>query len=447
VTESGLVQRKSFLEHQRLFSSVPVSRGQVEAKTVATQNRTKPKLVVFDVEGVLIPKNRLFFEVGRSLGLKPLLKVLFFGFLYEMGAMRLKSVLKRLFMVTRGAKPQLFMQSLEKLPLMPNVKEVFASLKSAGCKTALISSGLPTVLVKKLADMFGADYAVGVEVGIKDEVVTGEIWGEVIEPNGKLLVFNQILKTEGLRVDECVVVADDRNNACLFLKGIQKIGYTPDFLIRTKAGTVVNGKLSKILPVINGEKKSKALPSRNDVFREMIHGSGFFVPVVAGVISVPVAALLICIVIAFYAASELSRVKGKNMPLISTITRHAASQTELCEFTFAPIYFAVGIVLTLLLFPVPASSAAIAIFALGDSTASLVGGLITKKPLPLNRGKTLEGSLAGFAFAFLAGSFFVAPWMALVGAAVAMTVEFLPLPVNDNVLIPLCAGLTLMLVI
>ncbi len=403
--------------------------------------------MVFDVEGVLIPKNRLFFEVGRSLGLTPLLKVLFFGFLYEIGVMRLKSALQRLFMVMRGAKLQLFLQSLEKLPLMPNAKEVFASLKSAGYKTALISSGLPTFLVKKLADMLGADYAVGVEVGVKDEALTGEIWGEVIEPNGKLRVLNQIVKTEGLRVDECAVVADDRNNACLFLKGAQKIGYNPDFRIRMKADTVVNGKLSKILLVLNGESKRRAFPSRNDVFREMIHGSGFFVPVVAGVISVPVAALLICIVIAFYVASELSRVRGKNMPLISTITRYAASQTELCEFTLAPVYFAVGIVLTLLLFPVPASNAAIAIFALGDSTASLVGGLITKKPLPFNKAKTLEGSLAGFAFAFLAGSFFVAPWMALVGAAVAMTVEVLPLPVNDNLLIPLCAGLTLMLII
>jgi dolichol kinase/phosphoserine phosphatase len=403
--------------------------------------------VVFDVEGVLIPKNRLFFEVGRSLGLTPLLKVLFFGFLYEIGVIRLKSVLRRIFLVTRGVKPQLFLLSLEKLPLMPNAKEVFVSLKSAGCKTALISSGLPTFLVKKLADILGADYAVGVEVGIKDEALTGEIWGEVIEPNGKLQVLNRIIKTEGLCFDECVVVADDRNNASLFLKGIRKIGYNPDFLIRTKADTVVNGKLSKILPVINGEKKRKALPSRNDVFREMIHGAGFFVPVVAGVISVPVAALLICIVIAFYVASELSRVKGKNMPLISTITRHAASQTELCEFTLAPIYFAVGIVLALLLFPVPASSAAIAIFALGDSTASLVGGALSRKPLPFNKAKTLEGTLAGFLFAFLAGSVFVAPWVALVGAAVAMTVEVLPLPVNDNLLIPLCAGLTLMLII
>jgi dolichol kinase len=109
----------------------------------------------------------------------------------------------------------------------------------------------------------------------------------------------------------------------------------------------------------------------------------------------------------------------------------------------APIYFAFGILLTLLLFPAPASSAAIAIFTLGDSTASLIGGTISKKFLPFNRAKTLEGSLGGFLFAFLAGSLFVAPWIALIGAAVGMLVEYLPLPVNDNLLMPLFTALIL----
>jgi len=150
---------------------------------------------------------------------------------------------------------------------------------------------------------------------------------------------------------------------------------------------------------------------------------------------------------ALYFISELSRMSRKNLPIISAITRHAVSQAERYEFAAAPLYFAIGILITLLLFPAPVSSAAIAIFALGDSTASLFGGLISKKPLPFNKGKTLEGSIAGFFFAFLAGSFFISPALALIGAAIAMIIECLPLPVNDNILMPLCTGLVLMLVI
>lgn len=414
---------------------------------MTSTSNPKPKLAVFDVEGVLIPRNRLFFEIGKSLGTLPLLKILFYGFLYEIGVMPLKSALKHIFMVTRGVKVELFLQTFEKLPLMPNAKETFSALKSQGYKTALISSGLPTFIVKKLADLLAVDYAVGVEVGVNSEALTGEIWGEVIERKGKLLVLREIVEAEGVSLSDCTVVADDRNNSSIFLKDTQKIGFNPDFMIRIKADTVVTGSLSKILPVFNGKTRGKALPSGRDLFRELIHGSSFFVPVIAVLIGLPIVALIISGVIVVYAVSEWSRIKGKNIHVISTITRYAASQSELCEFTRAPLYFAFGILFTLLLFPAPASSAAIAIFALGDSTASLVGGTLSKKPLPINKAKTLEGSVAGFFFAFLAGAVFVSPWIALVGATVAMTVEYLPLPVNDNIMIPLVTGLMLTLII
>ena len=43
----------------------------------------------------------------------------------------------------------------------------------------------------------------------------------------------------------------------------------------------------------------------------------------------------------------------------------------------------------------------------------------------------------------LGGTFFVSPWLALIGAAIAMTIEVLPLPLNDNVLIPVITGAAL----
>jgi dolichol kinase/phosphoserine phosphatase len=414
---------------------------------VQAPNSKKPRLIVFDVEGVLIPKNRFFFEVGKTIGFTRLIRILFMGFLYQIGVIPLKSALKHIFKGLRGVKNDLLVQVAEKMPIMPSAKGVFGQLRAEGCKTVLISSGLPDAIVKKLATVVGADYGFGFEVGLKGETLTGEIWGDVIEANGKYLVLSQLLVAEGLSLSDCVVVADDRNNSSIFLPKTQKIGFNPDFVLRIKADEVVTGKLSKILPVINGKQKHASLPSENDFVREAIHASGFFVPIVASLISKPVAAFLICVVITLYVISELLRLDGKYLPVISAITRRAASQTEMYDFAAAPLYFAIGILATLLLFPAPASSAAIAIFALGDSTASIFGGLISKTPLPLNKSKTLEGSLTGFFFAFLAGSFFISPTMALIGAAVAMVIEFLPLPVNDNVLIPLVTGLTLWLII
>jgi dolichol kinase/phosphoserine phosphatase len=412
-------------------------------KTLTAPNAPKPKLAVFDVEGVLIPKNRLFFSVAKSQGFLPLIKVLFYGFLYEVGLSPLKRALTQIFKVMRGAKVELLEEILERLPLVPNAADVFAKLKTQGCRTALVSSGLPTFLVEKIAGFVGADYAVGVELGINDGVLTGEVWGDVTERNGKFLVLKELMEEEHVQPSDCVVVADDRNNASLFLPQIQKIGYDPDFIIRIKADVVVTGKLTKVLHAINHEPKKRKPPAPDDLVRESIHISGFFMPVLAVFFGLPIVAAFILTLIVLYTISEFSRINGVNMPIISTITRRAASQSELCQFTLAPIYFAVGILLTLVLFPAPASYAAVAIFTLGDSTASLVGGAFSRGGLRFNRAKSLEGSLGGFFFAFLAGSVFVSPWLALLGAMVGMFIEYLPLPVNDNLLIPLVTGLFL----
>lgn len=419
----------------------------VDVKNLELADKHKPRLVVFDIEGVLIPKNRFVFDVGRSLGFKQLLKMLFIGFLYEAGIIKLKSALEHIFEIMKGIKVEILIKIFDEIPSKLQLQSFFTQLKVRNCKIALISSGIPTILVKKMAKSLGADYAFGIEIGTNNGVLTGEVWGDAIEANGKRAVLKQIIKAERLNLKDCIIVADDRNNSCIFLSGTYNIGYNPDFVLRVKADIVVSGELAKILNAIDGEPTLKSLPSKNALLREIIHASGFFIPIVAQSIGVYSVSLMICAVSALYGLSEIYRMNRQNLPVISTITRNTASASELYEFAAAPLYFAAGILLTLLLFPAPIRGASIAIFTIGDSTASLFGGLISKKPLPFNKGKTLEGSFLGFFFAFLAGSFFVAPMIALIAAALAMLVESLPLPINDNILMPLSTGLILMLMI
>ena len=404
----------------------------------------RSRLIVFDVEGVLIPKNRFIFEVGKTLGFLGLIKLLFLGFLYEAGILKLESALKHIFKDMRGINLETMLAIFSKIPATPYLQTFFCQLKARNCKIALISSGIPSVIVKKLASTLGADYGYGVEVETKDGQLTGEISGDAISKNGKWRILSEILSQENLRLNACIVVADDRNNSCIFRPEMLKIGFNPDFVLRVKADRVVSSKLSGILPIIDGKPHKGSLPSTNDFVREDIHASGFFMPVIAGLIGIPVVASVIILISIVYTVSELSRLEGREVPLVSAITKHAASQSELYGFAAAPLYFAFGIVATMLLFPTDLGSAAIAMFCLGDSAASLFGGLISTS-LPFNKGKTWEGSLAGFIFAFLAGSFFVSPWLALAGAAIAMTIEVLPLPVNDNVLIPVITGAALTL--
>ncbi|MDD2837260.1 MAG: hypothetical protein PHY05_14050 [Methanothrix sp.] len=81
-------------------------------------------------------------------------------------------------------------------------------------------------------------------------------------------------------------------------------------------------------------------------------------------------------------------------------------------------------------------AAAIVALAAGDSAATIFGILGTH-PLPYNRRKTWEGSLAFFVFSLTAYLF--VGWVGIVLAAITAIVESLDTPIDDNLLIPVAS--------
>jgi len=404
-------------------------------------------LVVFDVEGVLVPKKRfLYFAVGRTLRLSQFLGMVFYGFLYEVGLISLKTALTHVFRVFKGMQTRELLSIYKQIPIIPKAKEIFKELKSEGWKTALISSGLPEVFVKDLASSLEADYFFGIELKTQENTMTGEISGDVIEKKGKLKVLRSILAEEELLPEDCVIVADDRNNLQIFLPQAFKIGYNPDFVLRVKADVALSGKLPEILSLIKRESKpTRRAPTRNEIVREAIHASGFSIPVITVLLGLFPTVLLISAITLLYTLSEVRRMERASLPVVSSVTRAAATQTELYEFATAPMFFALGILLTLLLFPLPVSSVAIAAFTLGDSMASIFGGILGKRALPFNKGKTIEGSVSCFFFAFCAALFFTTPAFAFLAAVATAIIESLPWPLNDNLVTPLFTAFVLIL--
>ena len=406
-------------------------------------------LVVFDVEGILIPKNRyILFEISRKLRFLDFLKAIVLGILYEAGLLPLESALRRIFAMLKGLKAEEVLMLHKRIPLMPGTEEVFRTLNEKGYRTALISSGLPSPVVEDLAAKLNVDYAYGLELEIKDGYLTGAIGGEVLRSGGKADVLQSILKKEGLSAQDCVMVADDRNNLSMFPHCKLRIGYNPDFVLTAKSDFVTRGELTDILPPITGEKppvsKHKLLRSRG--LREAIHMGSFLLIFPIHFLGNTIVASLILAIAVLYTISEIARVREINIPVLSYITWRAAKKTELYEFATAPIHFAVGIALSLLIFPVPIGYVAITTLTLGDAFAHIFGMKFGKTRIPFNKGKNLEGSIFGFLFAFLGAMIFVDPTRALVAAAVGMLIEALPSPINDNLTIPLASGLAIALI-
>jgi len=105
-------------------------------------------------------------------------------------------------------------------------------------------------------------------------------------------------------------------------------------------------------------------------------------------------------------------------------------------------YLLIAALLALEMFPQPVAAASLGFAVLGDGIAGLAGRTFGRTRF---FGKTLEGAAAGLA-ACLAWAAFVAwsghlTWnVALAGALVASLVEFLPIPLDDNLGVPLVSG-------
>jgi dolichol kinase len=103
-------------------------------------------------------------------------------------------------------------------------------------------------------------------------------------------------------------------------------------------------------------------------------------------------------------------------------------------------WYALGVILALLLFPRQEALAGILVLALADPAAGLVGRRWGRRPFGAG---TLEGTAAFVVVAFVATLPFAPWWAALAAAVVAALVERTPWSVDDNLLVPVTVAAVL----
>ena len=158
-------------------------------------------------------------------------------------------------------------------------------------------------------------------------------------------------------------------------------------------------------------------------------------------------------VAAFALALELLRTRSKTVSVF--ISKYFGRWMRPEEATTEParlklngatwIMLSATLLALIVVIPLPYAGASLAMFMLGDAAAALIGRRWGRTPLWPGE-KTLEGTLAFF----VVGSIFMAflihpviPWpLGILAAATAALLEWLPLPLNDNIRVPvLVAGL------
>lgn len=135
---------------------------------------------------------------------------------------------------------------------------------------------------------------------------------------------------------------------------------------------------------------------------------------------------------------------------IETLFSHSHTLKHVTDFQKSTHYEAgshwlFSCLLLLLLFDINIAYASILILAVGDTAAGFVGRRMGRWKNPINPKKTIEGSLAFFATSVFAAMLFVPTQIAIVVAFATAVVESLPMKINDNLAVPLSAGVVMYL--
>ena len=189
---------------------------------------------------------------------------------------------------------------------------------------------------------------------------------------------------------------------------------------------------------------------RRELARKAIHVSSTALPLLVWLVPRPVAVALLVPVAALALAIDVARhrirpVRYHFLRRTRTMLR-AHERRGLAGATWMAIAYAAA----LLLFPKPVAVAAMLFNGLGDAAAALVGKGWGRRRT--RWGKSWEGFAAGLAtdLAVGLGMWTLAPATiplagAILGAIVAASVEFAPLPLDDNVRVTLAGGAGILL--
>ena len=415
----------------------------------------KPKkIIILDVDGVLF-KGQFLLHTARYLGKLIYVRTSLLCVLFNMGKLSIEEMLVAAYTRFKGITLEEAEKIYRDIPLINHAKETIEVLRNHGYCVALISSGVPDIFVKDLAVRLSADEGYGIQIGVHDKRLTGEVYGPLVKSQGKSRLVEEILQKHNLTWQETIVLVDDCNNIEIMQKAGISIGVNAHYSVRRQANYLIDSRnLAEVIDILDiadtdtyktlfaGMRKQMAYSWLQEIRRKGMHvlvacmplfPTGFY----------PVMFTIIALLTAAYSVSECLRINGYSFPLLGGITRSSIRKAEERGFAFGPITLLLGASLSLTLFSPVVASTAIWIVAFADAIATIVGRSIGNHRIPYNVKKSIEGSLAAWLTAFLCGCAYLPLLPAILAGLFASLIESLPLKSLDNVFVPVGAGLLL----
>jgi len=205
------------------------------------------KLIVFDIDSTLVDAE-IINELAEVAGVGE--EVAGITSLAMKGEIDFGEALRKRVRLLRGLPETEVSKVAKRIPIMPGAERLLKEARSQGYKVIAITGSFVNV-VHKVNEKLNLDLIVANELVIKDGVVTGEVRGPLTEQNAKARVLKQIAKSEGVSLQDCIVVGDGANDLDVFKEAGFSIAFNADPVLKDVADVVIDQKdLGLLIPLL-----------------------------------------------------------------------------------------------------------------------------------------------------------------------------------------------------
>ena len=206
------------------------------------------KLAVFDFDSTLMDGETIEF-FAREIGIEEKVKSI------TDKAMRgeldfFESLTKRVSFL-KGLPVSKIDEICHNLPLMNGAKEVVSGLKDKGYKVVCFSGGFKNA-TKLFVDKLSLDGEFSNILHTKDEILTGQVGGEMMFNNSKGEMLLTLQKLLGITRENTLVVGDGANDLSMFKYADYKVAFCAKPILKQSANIIIEEKdLRRILDFVN----------------------------------------------------------------------------------------------------------------------------------------------------------------------------------------------------
>ncbi|MDD3985129.1 MAG: phosphoserine phosphatase SerB [Methanobacterium sp.] len=209
------------------------------------------KLIVFDLDNVLIDGEAIN-EIGKLMDVEEEISKITKKAME--GDLDFETALKERVALLKGATVEDVKDVVSKIPFMEGAEETIAELKKRGYKIATITGSFE-IIVKRMKDDLGLDYAFSNVLHEKEGKLTGEVSGPLVK-GSKAEILKEIMEMEKIKAEETAAVGDGANDVSMLEEAGLGIAFNAKPVLKEKTDVVVDKKdLKEILEVFDKEEQ------------------------------------------------------------------------------------------------------------------------------------------------------------------------------------------------